>query len=436
MNRAEQRQSRDEGIAPVRQRTRLRWFVCGLLFFATTVNYLDRQVLGILKPLLGREMHWSEADYGWIISSFQLAYALMMPIAGRLIDWLGVRTGYALAVLIWSVASMSHSVARTTAQFIAARFFLGVGESSNFPAAIKTVSDWFPRQERAFATGIFNSGSNLGAIAAPLLVPFIAARLGWRPVFLVTGALDLVWLAAWLSFYRRPAEHPKLSTDERAYIEAGQGLESPVRVRYLRLVGTKEAWSFILGKFLTDPVWWFYLFWIPGFLNQNYGLSLTQLGPPLVAIYLAADLGSILGGWFPARFLAIGWGPNRSRKVSMLICACAALPVMFLMSARTLLPAVILLSLATAAHQGWSANLFTLVSDTFPSRAVASVTGLGGFAGSFGGMLAAPLIGHWLDFSHGAYRPMFIAGGCAYLFALCVIQVLVPRLRPARLDSV
>jgi ACS family hexuronate transporter-like MFS transporter len=419
---------------PVRPRTRLRWKICALLFFATTVNYLDRQVLGILKPVLGREMHWSEADYGWIVFSFQLSYASMLPVAGRLMDWLGERTGFAWGVLIWSAASMSHAFARTTAQFVACRFFLGVGESSNFPAAIKTVADWFPRQERALATGIFNSGSNVGAIVAPLLVPFIAARLGWRPVFLVTGAIDLVWLAAWLYYYRSPSQHPKLSAEERAYIEAGQIEEGSGRVRYSSLIGTPQAWAFILGKFMTDPVWWFYLYWIPGFLNQTYGLNITQLGPPLIAIYIAADLGSIGGGWLSQRFSLFGWGPNRSRKVAMLTCACAATPIFFLMSARSLWPAVILLALATAAHQGWSANLFTLVSDTFPPRAVGSVTGLGGFAGTFSGMLAAPLIGYWLDFSHGAYRPLFIAGGAAYLLALGVIQLLVPRLRPAELS--
>ena len=421
--------------APAKPPTRLRWKICALLFFATTVNYLDRQVLGILKPVLGREMHWSEADYGWIVFSFQLSYASMMPIAGRVMDWLGERVGYAWAVLIWSAASMSHSIAHTTAQFMACRFFLGIGESSNFPAAIKTVADWFPRQERALATGVFNSGSNVGAIVAPLLVPFIAARLGWRPVFLVTGVLDLVWLAAWLYYYRRPSDHPKLSVEERAYIESGQTDNPTGHVSYSELIGARQAWAFILGKFMTDPVWWFYLFWVPGFLNQTYGLNITQLGPPLIAIYVAADVGSIGGGWLAAKFSSWGWGPNRSRKSAMLLCACAALPIMFLMSAKTLWPAMALLSLATAAHQGWSANLFTIVSDTFPPHAVGSVTGLGGFAGTFSGMLAAPLIGHWLDFSHGAYRPLFIAGGAAYLLALAVIQCLAPRLRPVSLRS-
>jgi ACS family hexuronate transporter-like MFS transporter len=431
MNRAEQTSLNALAAGTVRPRTRLRWVICGLLFFATTVNYLDRQVLGILKPVLGREMHWSESDYGWIVFCFQMAYASMMPVAGRVMDWLGERTGYALAVLIWSAASMSHSIARTTAQFMAARFVLGIGESSNFPAAIKTVADWFPRQERALATGIFNSGSNVGAIAAPLLVPFIAARLGWRPVFLATGALDLVWLAAWLYFYRRPSEHKKLSESERAYIQAGQPLEAAARVPYAKLIGTRQAWAFILGKFITDPVWWFYLFWIPGFLNQSYGLDLTRLGPPLIAIYLSADLGSIGGGWLAGKFAALGWGSNRSRKMAMLVCASAALSIVFLLSTRTVWPAVALLSLAAAAHQGWSANLFTLVSDLFPAPAVGSVTGMGGFAGSFSGMLAAPLIGYWLDFSHGSYRPLFVLGGGAYLLALGVIQWLTPRLEPA-----
>lgn len=398
------------------------------------MNYLDRQVLGILKPVLGREMHWSEADYGWIVFSFQLSYASMMPIAGRAIDWLGERAGYAIAVLIWSTASISHAIARTTLQFMVARFFLGVGESANFPAAIKTVADWFPRQERALATGIFNSGSNVGAIFAPLLVTFITIRIGWRPIFFVTGALDLIWLAAWLYFYRRPSRHSKLSLQELEYIEAGKTEIASGKVPYLKLFGTRQAWAFTLGKLITDPVWWFYLFWVPGFLNQTYGLNLAQLGPPLIVIYLCADAGSIGGGLLSAQFAALGLGPNRSRKFAMLICASLATSSVFLLWVNALWPAVVLLSLATAAHQGWSANLFTLVSDTFPPQAVGTVTGMGGFAGTFSGMLAAPLIGIWLDFSHGSYRPLFVVGGTAYLIALSVIHFLVPRLDPAPLD--
>ena len=399
-----------------------------MLFFATTVNYIDRQVLSILKPTLMGELHWSESDYGWIVFSFQCAYALMMPAAGRLIDKLGTRLGYALAVIVWSLASMAHSIAGTFRQFALARFGLGIGEAANFPAAIKTVADWFPKKERALATGIFNSGANVGAIAAPLLVQLVAVRLGWRAVFLVTGALDMVWLAAWLFYFRRPGEHRSLSKAELSYIRCDGDEDASSRIHYSTLLGQRAAWAFVLGKFLTDPVWWFYLFWIPGFLNRTYGLTLSGLGPPLICIYVAADAGSILGGWLSSALVARGWTLNAARKTAMLLCAVAVTPVISLLFVHDLWPAVALISLAAAAHQGWSANLFTLVSDTFPQRAVGSVVGLGGLGGAVGGMLVAPAVGYWLDFSGGSYGPLFLCAGSAYLIAFGVIQGLVPRL--------
>jgi ACS family hexuronate transporter-like MFS transporter len=408
----------------------LRWYICGLLFFATTVNYVDRQVLGILKPVLSRELGWNDADFGWIVFAFQGAYALMMPLAGRLIDRLGTRIGYALAVIVWSLAAASHSIARSTLQFAAARFGLGLGEAANFPAAIRTVADWFPANERALATGIFNSGTNVGAVVAPLLVPFVAAHFGWRYSFLAGASLDLVWVAVWLSFYHGPKEHPLLSSAELSLIEAGRENEAPAsQIRYPKLLTKRAAWAFIAGKFLTDPVWWFYLFWLPSFLNRKYGLDLTQLGLPLMTIYLLADFGSIGGGWMSSRLLSLGWQPNRARKTAMLICAMSALAVVLTqyMEGHEWL-AVALLGIATAAHQGWSANLFTLPSDLFPRAAVGSVVGIGGFAGAIGGMLAAPVIGYWLDFSHGAYGPLFFVAGSMYLVALMIIHLLVPRI--------
>ena len=412
----------------------VRWIVCGLLFFATTVNYIDRQVLGILKPLLAKDLHWTESDYGWIVSAFQFAYAMMMPVAGRIIDRLGTRLGYALAVVVWSAAAMAHSLARNWGQFVAARFGLGLGEAANFPAAIKTVAEWFPEKERAFATGIFNSGSNIGAIVAPLIVPVIALRLGWRATFIVTGAFDLIWLAAWLVYYRTPAQHPGLSAEELAYIESGRAAAEPSVPQPWRVLLTKRpAWAYIAGKFMTDPVWWFFLFWIPAFLQGTYQLPLTQLGIPLAAIYIAADAGSIFGGWISAGLINRGWNLNAARKTAMLLCACAATPIMSLLFVRSLWPTVALVGLAAAAHQGWSANLYTLVSDTFPRRTVGSVIGLGGFVGGISGMLIAPVIGYWLDFSKGAYRPLFVLGGAAYLIALGIIQLLVPRIeQPAQ----
>ena len=413
----------------------LRWYICGLLFFATTVNYVDRQVLGILKPTLERELGWHESDYGWLVFAFQLAYAIMMPLAGRIIDWLGTRVGYALAVIVWSLASMSHSLASSSFQFAMARFALGIGEAANFPAAIKTIADWFPQRERALATGIFNSGSNVGAIVAPLMVPVVAAHFGWRSAFLATGGLDLIWLAFWLVFYRQPRQHPRLSEAELALIESGrEAAPKQGPVRYATLLSRRAAWAFLLGKFLTDPVWWFYLFWLPGFLNRNYGLNLTQLGPPLITIYLAADVGSVGGGWLSSFLLKRGWSLTGARKTAMLVCALAVTPVVGIMYAGgNLWLAVGLISIATAAHQGWSANLYTLTSDVFPRSAIGSVVGLGGLGGAIGGMLVAPAVGYWLDFSHGSYGPLFLVAGSMYLVALTIIHLLLPKLDPVSL---
>src|SRR5580698_1955583 len=404
------------GMEPARG-AGLRWTICGLLFFATTVNYIDRQVLGILKPTLQRELGWHESDYSWVVFAFQLAYAVMMPIAGRIIDWLGTRVGYALAVVVWSLASMSHALARTTTQFAMARFALGTGEAANFPAAVKTIAAWFPQRQRALATGIFNSGSNIGAIVAPLMVPFFALRFGWRSAFIATGSLDFVWLAAWLLFFRR---HPQPRAAEREE-----------QVRYSRLFGKRQAWILLLGKFLTDPAWWFYLFWLPGFLNNKYGLDLAQLGPPLVAIYVSADLGSIGGGWLSSSFVARGWTINRARKTAMFVCACGALPMTgVIFTGHNLWAAVGLISLAVASHQGLSANIYTLASDMFPRAAVGTATGFGGIGGAVSGMLVAPAIGYWLDFSHNAYAPLFFIFGSMYLVALLVIHLIVPRIEP------
>jgi ACS family hexuronate transporter-like MFS transporter len=407
----------------------LRWYICGLLFFATTVNYVDRQVIGILAPTLERELGWSESDFGWVVFAFTLAYALMMPVAGRIMDWLGTRIGYVLAVFVWSMGSMSHAIANSAFQFALARFALGAGEAANFPAAIKTVADWFPKRERALATGIFNSGSNVGAVIAPLLVPFVALHFGWRWAFVVTGSLDLIWIVAWLALFRKPREHKRLSTEELAFIESDRDVEPARKIRYSHLLTKRSAWAFLLGKFITDPVWWFYLYWIPGFLHREYGLNLTQLGPPLIVIYVMADVGSVCGGWISSGLLKRGWSVTAARKTAMLICALAVLPIVSIMFlGNNLWGAVFVIGVATAAHQGWSANLFTLTSDTFPRAAVGSVVGLGGLGGAVGGMLMAPAVGYWLKWSNSFYGPLFVVAGCAYLIALAVIHLLVPKL--------
>ena len=428
---------------------RFRWVICALLFLAATINYIDRQVIGILKPTLQKEFGWSEVDYAAIVFSFQLAYAIGLLLAGRLIDRLGARLGFSLAIVVWSIAAMAHAEATavgplaasllsgfglaysaSVAGFIVARFLLGLGEAGNFPASIKVVAEWFPKRERAFATGLFNSGTNIGALITPLVVPWITLTYGWYWAFVVTGAIGFAWLLAWLPLYREPEQHPRLSAAELAHIRSDPP-DSPVRVPWLRLVRCRQAWAFMLGKFLTDPVWWLYLFWIPDFLNRNHGLDLRLVGPPLVVIYLVADVGSIGGGWLSSALIKRGWTVNAGRKTAMLVCALAVVPMLFASGARDLWVAVGLISLAAAAHQGWSANLFTLTSDTFPRHAVGSVVGLGGMAGAVGGMMIAWLTGQILE-ATGSYVPVFLIAASAYLTALLIIHLLMPRLEPAR----
>jgi ACS family hexuronate transporter-like MFS transporter len=429
-----------------------RWVICALLFFAATINYVDRQVIGLLKPTLQAQFGWSEIDYADIVFAFQLAYAIGLLLAGKLMDRLGARTGFALAIVVWSVAAMAHAEAQafggiagamlaiagltysvSVAGFIAARFALGLGEAGNFPGAIKVVAVWFPKRERALATGLFNSGTNVGALMTPLVVPWITVTWGWYWAFVATGALGFLWLAWWWVAYRSPDQHPRVSAAELAYIRSDPP-EPSVRVPWRTLLKHRQTWAFAIGKFLTDPVWWLYLFWIPDFLNRNHGLDLTSLGPPLVAIYLVADVGSIGGGWLSSFLMKRGTSLNAARKIAMLTCALAVLPIAFAAGAGDLWVAVAIISLAAAAHQGWSANLFTLTSDTFPRQAVGSVVGLGGMAGAVGGMLIAKLTGYILE-ATGSYVPVFLIAASAYLIALAVIHALVPRLEPARLES-
>ncbi|MBN6150581.1 MFS transporter [Xanthomonas sp. AmX2] len=412
---------------------RFRWRICALLLAATTINYIDRQVLGVLAPFLQTEIGWNEIQYGYIVTAFQAAYALGLLCSGAVIDRFGTRAGYALAIGIWSVAAMSHALATSVVGFAIARFFLGLGESGNFPAAIKTVAEWFPRRERALATGIFNSGSNIGAIVAPLLVPVIATAWGWQAAFLFTGVLSAAWLLVWWLSYRAPEQQPRLSPAELAHIRSDPP-EAGRRLSWAQVLAHRQAWAFVLGKFITDPIWWFFLFWLPKFLHAEYGLSLLQLGAPLIVIFVLADIGSIAGGWVAGRFIARGWSVNRARKTAMLICALAVVPIVFAARADNLWLAVALIGLATAAHQGWSANLFTLPSDMFPRHAVATVVGIGGFAGAVGGMLIATFIGFLLE-ATGSYLPVFLMAGSAYLLALAVVHALVPRLQPARLEE-
>ncbi len=412
---------------------RYRWRVCALLLAATTLNYIDRQVLGVLAPFLQDKIGWNEIEYGYIVTAFQCAYAIGLLCAGAIIDRFGTRIGYALSIGIWSLAAMSHTLATSVLGFALARFALGLGEAGNFPAAIKTVAEWFPRRERALATGIFNSGSNIGAIVAPMVVPVIAVAWGWQAAFLFTGVLSATWLATWLLTYRTPERQPKLSSAELAYIHSDPP-EPTTRVPWAVILRHRQAWAFIVGKFMTDPIWWFLLFWLPKFLHSTYGLSLLELGLPLIAIYVTADVGSIAGGWLAGYLIRRGWSANRARKGAMLACALCVVPIVFAAKASHMWVAVALIGLATAGHQGWSANLFTLSSDLFPRRAVASVVGIGGFAGAVGGMLIATFAGFLLQ-ATGSYVPLFIMAGSAYLLALLAVQLLTPRLQPASLEA-
>jgi ACS family hexuronate transporter-like MFS transporter len=409
---------------------RVRWAICGLLFLAATINYIDRQVIGILKTTLQGELGWTETDYGNIVFAFQLAYAIGYIYSGRLMDRLGTKRGFALALILWSVAAISHAWAATVFGFMAARFLLGLGESGSFPASIKTVAEWFPRRERALATGLFNAGTNVGAIVTPLVVPWITYRFGWPAAFAATGALGFFWIVLWWRGYETPDRHPGVGAAERAHIHSDPA-EPSRPIPWTALLQHRQTWSFAIAKFLTDPIWWLYLFWIPDFFSRVHGLSLGQLGPPLVTIYLVADVGSVGGGWLSSTLMRRGFSVNAARKTAMLICALAVVPVIFAAQVRGLWGAVALVSIAAAAHQGWSANLFTLASDTFPRHAVGSVVGIGGTAGAIGGMLIAKVTAYVLEVS-GSYVPVLMIAGFTYLVALIVIQLLTPKLEPAR----
>ena len=401
-----------------------RWAICILLFFATTINYIDRQTLSVLAPDLQKALHWNDVDYGNIVAAFQTTYAIGQVLTGFIVDRIGTFAGFAIFVTIWSIAAVGHASARSAFQFGVMRALLGLGEAGNFPTCIKTVAEWFPRQLRAFATGLFNSGSNIGAILTPLIVPLIFIHFGWQAAFIATGLLGFFWLVAWLVIYPLCASRALTKVHE-----------ARIRVPWLPLLGRSQTWVVIVGKFLTDPVWWFYLFWLPKFLNTTYGLTIDKIGPPLVIIYLASDAGSILGGAFSSYLLRRGWSVNAARKTAMFTCALCVVPTIFASQASNQWVAVALISLATAAHQGWSANLFTLSSDLFPQPAVGSVIGMAGGAGACGGIFIATFAGFILQTTH-SYVPLFLIAGTAYLVAFGIIQLLSPSLRPARIEGI
>jgi MFS transporter, ACS family, aldohexuronate transporter len=418
---------------PTRQGVgRFRWIICAVLLLGVTKNYMDRQVIAVLKGTLQKELHWSEIDYGNLVFTFQLAYAAGLLLVGRLIDVLGTRLGYALSMIAWSLASIAHGMMSSLQGFLGARFALGFTEAGVFPASIKAVAEWFPRKERALATGIFNAGANIGAILTPLLVPWITVHWGWRAAFFTVGGMGIAWLALWLAVYRAPENHPHCAPAELAYIRSDPS--EPVRkIPWLNLLPHRQTWAFIVGKFLTDPIWWFYLFWVPDFLQRQHGLALLQLGPPIVVVYLMADVGSVAGGWISSSLIHHGKSVNVGRKFAMLVCALSVLPIVWAPRLESTWSAVFVIGLAAAAHQGFSANIFTLPSDMFPAQAVASVVGIGGMAGAIGGMLIAKLVAHILQLT-GSYLIPFAIAGSAYLIALLCIHLLAPRLQPTVLE--
>jgi ACS family hexuronate transporter-like MFS transporter len=408
---------------------KVRWTICAMLFVATSINYMDRQVISILKPTLEHSIGMTEIGYGYVVSAFQFAYALGLLAAGRFVDKVGTRIGYIVIMAVWSLSAMGHALANTVVEFGIARFCLGIGESGNFPAAIKTVAEWFPQSERSFATGIFNSGTNLGAILAPIIVPWVTIRYGWHAAFLVTGAFSAIWIVLWYSKYRKPADHPTLTGAELRHIYQEAAEQMGPSTPWIKLLGLRQTWAFTFGKFLTDPVWWFYLFWLPSFFSARFHLDLSHLGLPLIIVYNASAVGSIGGGWLPAPFRRVlGLSAVHARLASMFFCACCVVPVFLINYVSSEPAAIALLSLAAAAHQGWSANLFTTTSDMFPRSAVGSVTGIGGMAGSVGGVLFATYTGRILQWTH-SYSTLFAIAASAYLVALAIILLLAPGLR-------
>ena len=431
--------------APGMQETigKYRWTICSLIFFATTINYIDRSVISFLKSTFTDTLNWNDADYANVELAFKISYAAGLLMAGRIIDKVGTKIGYALSLVIWSLATIGHALVRTVPGFITARSVLGVSEAGNFPAAIKTVAEWFPQKERAFATGIFNSGANIGAIAAPLTVPFIVKAWGWQWAFIITGSFGLLWLFFWFIYYDVPQRQKRLSRAEYDYIHSDvkEKIDTESQgptLSWQKLLGYRQAWSFAIGKFLTDPVWWFYLFWLPDFLESQYGLKGTAVALPVALVYSLSTVGSVWGGWLPLNMIRKGSPAFKARKTSMLIYAFLVVPIIFaqLLGSINMWLAVVIIGVAAAAHQAWSANIFTTVSDMFPKNATASVTGIGGMFGALGGILLTWLVQKNLFVHYRsigkieiAYYIMFIVCGAAYLSAWLVMHLLAPKMK-------
>jgi len=411
-----------------------RWRILSLLFFATTINYIDRQVIGLLKPFISDELAWSEADYGYIVTAFQVAYAIGLISTGRFLDKFGTRIGYLWAIVVWSLAGIAHAAARGVVGFAVARFTLGLGESANFPAAVKGVAEWFPKKERAFATGLFNSGSTIGAIIAPLIVTAISLSLGWKWAFIITGSLGFIWLIFWIAWYQVPEKHPKISKEELAYINQDDGdTDFKNKIRWIDLIRLKQTMAICSTRFISDWVWWFFLFWIPDYLNKAHGVDMKQAVLPIILIYSVSSIGGIGGGWLSSRFITAGKSIDFARKRSILICALIILPVMLVSQTHNLWIAVILIALAAAGHQGWASNIFTVISDIYPKKAVGTMVGLSGFAGAAGGALSASFIGLILE-NTGSYFLIFFIASSVYLINWVILKVFIKEIKPVSLN--
>jgi len=407
-----------------------RWRILVLLFFATTINYIDRQIIGILKPFIAADLGWSEADYGYIVTAFQVAYAIGLITTGRILDKFGTRMGYLWSIIIWSIAGMAHAAARGVIGFSVARFALGLGESANFPAAVKAVSEWFPKKERAFAAGLFNSGSTVGAIVAPIIVTGITVTFGWQWAFIITGGLGFIWVIFWLAYYQVPEKHPKLSPEEYQYITQDKDELSSVNgIKWGQLFKFKQTYAICLTRFISDWVWWFFLFWIPDFLSKIHEINIREVVLPLVLIYTISSIGGIGGGWLSSRFIQMGKSIDYARKTTILICALTILPVMLVSQLQSLWFATILIALAAAGHQGWASNIFTIVSDIYPRNAVGSMMGLSGFAGAVGGVLSASFIGLLLQ-NKGSYFLIFLFASSVYLVNWMILKLFIKEIKP------
>jgi ACS family hexuronate transporter-like MFS transporter len=417
-----------------------RWVVVALLFFATTINYLDRQIIGLLKPTLEAQFHWTEIDYSYIVKAFTASYAIGLLIFGNFIDKIGTKLGYTISLIVWSVAAMLHALVKSTFGFGAVRVALGLGESGNFPSAIKAVAEWFPKRERAFATGIFNSGANIGAVVAPILVPWILGIYGWQMAFLITGAIGFIWLIFWLIFYEIPSKHKKIGAAEYEFIHSdGEEVSVGKKVRWIQLLGIRQTWTFVAGKFLTDPIWYFFLFWLPSYFSSTFKIDLTKPSLPLVIVYTATTVGSIGGGHLSSWLIKKGWPIFKARKTAMFIFSLCVIPIITARFATNVWQAVALIGLAAAAHQAWSATIFTTASDMFPKRAISSIVGIGSMAGAIGGFFFPDFIGYILQTNKEAghivvgYNIIFTICGFAYLLAWIIMHFLSPTMKRVEL---